>query len=127
MSFFIKPTKLVNLSRMMKIFTNFSVSSVCKRTNTFRFSPRAIRLCVNSFPHSYLTFIKKNLSSSSSSFFLLRRHFFDFLIFAQFWSALYLFCTEKRCFPFKTVSESVVLFQKCLCLIAATHFFHNLI
>ena len=49
--------------------------------------------------------------------------FFDFFIFAQFWSDLSLFCTKKRFFPFKTVSESVVLSQKCLCLIAAIHFF----
>ena len=73
----------------------------------------------------FLTFIKKIFFFLLSSFF--RRHFFDFFIFAQFWSELSLFCTEKRFFPFKTVSESVVLFQKCLCLIAATHFFHNLI
>ena len=72
---------------------------------------------------SYLTIKKKNFLSS----FFFRRHFFDFFIFAQFWSELSLFCTEKCFFPFTTVSESVVLFQKCLCLNAATHFFQNLL
>ena len=38
-----------------------------------------------------------------------------------------LFCTGKRFFSFNIVSQSVLLFQKILCLIAATHFSKTLI
>ena len=80
-----------------------------------------LRLGNNCFTASNI--YKKNFLS----FFFLSSSLFLFFYFCSVLVRTSLFCTEKLFFPFETVSESLVLFQKCLCPIAATHFFLNLI